>query len=187
MWKELFSIFAAFFRVGILTFGGGYSMLPMLRREVVEKHKWASEEELLDWFAMSQCAPGAIAISTATFAGRKIRGFGGAVAAALGVVMPSLLIILIVALFLQELSRYAWVKAAFAGIRAGVCALILNAVVKLWKKAVKDRFALLIFILALLGAVFLDVSPVLFVLLGALAGFVWLTLREKRVQKGKGE
>lgn len=178
--KKLFVIFTAFFRVGILTFGGGYSMLPMLKREVVEKHGWAGEEELLDWFAMSQCGPGAIAISTAAFAGRKVAGVPGAVAAAIGVAAPSYGIILILASVLQSLSANPWVQSAFAGIRACVCALILNAVLKLAKTALKDAFALCLFLLAFLGAVLLDVSPVLLVLGGGVLGALWLTLRERR-------
>lgn len=182
--KHLSTIFISFFQVGILTFGGGYSMLPMLRREVVEKHAWGTEEELLDWFAVGQCGPGAIAINTAALVGRKVAGVPGAAAAVLGIISPSYIIILLVAAFLSSIGSNPWVQAAFAGIRACVCALILNAACKLWKSSVKDAAALILFLAAFVGAALLDVSPILLVLGGGLFGVVWMTLRNRG---GQGE
>lgn len=153
-----------------MTFGGGMAMLPMLQREVVERRGWASEQELTDYYAIGQCTPGIIAVNTATFVGQKQRGVPGGIAATLGLVFPSLVIITAAAAVLGNFAEVPAVKNAFAGVRVCVCVLILNAVVKLWKKTVIDRATLAIFIAVLLGAVFTELSPVVFVLLAAAAG-----------------
>ena len=170
--KKLWELFYAFAIVGVTTFGGGYAMLPALQREVVEKRHWATEEELMDWYAIGQCTPGVIAVNTATFAGQKQAGVWGGIAATLGVVFPSLVIITVIAAFIQGFADIPAVQHAFAGIRACVCVLILNAVVKLWKKSVIDWKALVIFVLVFLGSVFFRFSPVLYVILAALAGIL---------------
>lgn len=170
--NELFDLFITFAKVGVLTFGGGYAMLPILQREVVEKNKWASEEELMDYYAIGQCTPGVIAVNTATFIGQKRKGIIGGIMATLGVVTPSLIIITVIAAFISNFSDLAVVKNAFAGVRACVCVLIFNAVVKLWKGSVVDKPALLIFIGVFLGAVFTNLSPVIFVVITAIAGIL---------------
>lgn len=170
--KELWKLFYTFATVGVTTFGGGYAMLPALQREVVEKRGWATEEEVMDWYAIGQCTPGVIAVNTATFVGQKQKGVLGGIAATLGVVFPSLVIITIIAAFIRNFADLPAVQNAFAGIRACVCVLILNAVVKLWKKSVVDWKAFLIFAVVFLGSVFFDLSPVLYVLAAALAGVV---------------
>ena len=170
--KELWKLFYTFATVGVTTFGGGYAMLPALQREVVEKRGWATEEEVMDWYAIGQCTPGVIAVNTATFVGQKQKGVLGGIAATLGVVFPSLVLITIIAAFIRNFADLPAVQNAFAGIRACVCVLILNAVVKLWKKSVVDWKAFLIFAVVFLGSVFLDLSPVLYVLAAALAGVV---------------
>ena len=170
--KQLLGLFGAFAVVGVTTFGGGYAMLPALQREVVEKRRWATEEEVMDWYAIGQCTPGVIAVNTATFVGQKQTGIWGGIFATLGVVFPSLVIIMIIAAFIQNFAHLPAVQNAFAGIRVCVCVLILNAVVKLWKKSVVDWKTFLIFLLVFAGSVFLNVSPVLYVLAAALAGIV---------------
>ena len=170
--KELWKLFYTFATVGVTTFGGGYAMLPALQREVVEMRGWATEEEVMDWYAIGQCTPGVIAVNTATFVGQKQKGVLGGIAATLGVVFPSLVIITIIAAFIRNFADLPAVQNAFAGIRACVCVLILNAVVKLWKKSVVDWKAFLIFAVVFLGSVFFDLSPVLYVLAAALAGVV---------------
>ncbi|MDL2235677.1 chromate transporter [Christensenellaceae bacterium OttesenSCG-928-L17] len=130
------ALYFAFFRIGALTFGGGYSMLPMLEREVVEKHAWATSEELLDYFAIGQCTPGIIAVNTATLIGYKRRGALGALAATAGVVTPSIIIITIIAALLSGVMDHPVVMQAFAGIRVAVAALIASAVVRLFKSNV---------------------------------------------------
>ena len=166
----LTELFVTFAKIGAMTFGGGYAMLPILQREVVEKKRWATDEEVMDWYAIGQCTPGVIAVNTATFVGEKQAGRVGGIVATLGIVFPSLVIITIIAAFIQGFADLPAVKNAFAGIRACVCVLILNAVVKLWKKSVVDWKAFLIFAVVFVGSVFLKLSPILYVLVAALAG-----------------
>jgi len=170
--KELFELFWAFARVGAMTFGGGYAMLPILQRELVESRKWVEDEELMDYFAIGQCTPGIIAVNTATFIGQKRRGTAGAIAATAGVVFPSLVIITALASLISNFSHLGWVKNAFAGIQVCVCVLIFNATVKLLKKAVIDKKTAAIFTLVLLGSSFLDLSPVVFVVVSAILGIL---------------
>ena len=178
--KELLRLFLVFAKVGVMTFGGGYAMLPILQREVVENRGWASDEELADYFAIGQCTPGVIAVNTATFIGQKRRGVLGGVAATLGVVFPSLIIITALAGVITAFSHISWVQHAFAGIRVCVCVLIFNAVVKLWQSAVKDRWTLAIFLTVFAGAVFLKISPVLYVLAAAAVGVGIEAIRGRR-------
>lgn len=178
--NEYLDLFLTFAKVGVCTFGGGYAMLPMLQRELVEHRAWVTEEELTDYYAVGQCTPGVIAVNVATFVGQKRCGVAGAVAATLGVVFPSLVIITVIAALLRNFAELPVVKNAFAGIRVCVCVLILNAVVKLWKKAVADIPALIIFLAVLALTVFTDLSPVLFVLCAALAGVLVKNLGVRR-------
>ncbi|MBR3609877.1 MAG: chromate transporter [Oscillospiraceae bacterium] len=170
--KELLELFLAFARIGGLTFGGGYSMLPMLQREVVEKKGWATEAELMDYFAVGQCLPGVIAVNTAVFIGNKVKGLAGAVAASLGVISPSIIIILAIASLIQNFSDLPIVQYAFSGIRVGVCVLIFTSVLKLFKKAIIDKFTLILFSAVLILSVFTDISPVLFVVIAAFLGII---------------
>ena len=160
----LLDLFLTFAKVGVMTFGGGYAMLPILQREVVDKKGWATEEELMDYFAIGQCTPGIIAVIMAT----------------LGVVFPSLVIISLLAGVIEAFSHIVWVQHAFGGIRICVCILILNAVVKLLKKAVIDKPTLAIFLIVALGSYFLPISPVLFVLAAGIAGIVIKNLGGKK-------
>ena len=163
-------LFLTFARIGGLTFGGGYAMLPMLQKEVVENRHWASEEELMDYYAIGQCTPGIIAVNTATFIGRKVKGDLGGIVATLGVVFPSLVIITIIAAFLRNFADLPAVKNAFAGIRVCVCVLIFNAVIKLWKKSVVDKPTLVICAVVFLCSVFGILSPIVAVVLAGVAG-----------------
>ena len=173
-------LFLSFAKVGALTFGGGYAMLPILQREVADNKKWATEEELMDYYAIGQCTPGVIAVNTATFVGRKIKGLAGSILATLGVVFPSLVIIIAIAAFVNNFADSPIVQNAFAGIRACVCVLILNAVVKLWKKAVVDKVTLIIFAIVFILSVFTNLSPVVYVILAAAAGIVIKSLEAKK-------
>ena len=180
-------LFLTFARVGVCTFGGGYAMLPILQREVVDSKGWATEEQLADYYAIGQCTPGIIAVNTATFVGRTQRGTAGGVIATLGVVFPSVVIILLIAAFLQNFAHLPVVIHAFAGVRACVCALILTSVLKLRKTTVVDLPTALIFaavfLLAAVGnfasfpaetlwgaALNFLLSPVVLVVLAGLAG-----------------
>lgn len=170
--RELWILFLTFAKVGVMTFGGGMAMLPILQREVVENKGWATDEELTDYFAIGQCTPGIIAVNTATFIGQKRRGIPGGIVATLGIVFPSLVIITALAGIITSFSHLAWVQNAFAGIRVCVCVLIFNATLKLWQSAVKDVWGVLIFAAVLAGSLLTDISPILFVLLAAVAGIV---------------
>ena len=170
--KLLLKMFLVFAKVGVMTFGGGYAMLPILQREVVEKQKWASEEELMDYFAIGQCTPGIIAVNTATFIGQKNKGILGGIFSTLGLVFPSLVIISLLAGVIDAFSHVVWVQHAFGGIRICVCVLILNAVIKLFKKAAIDLPSFLIFIAVVLAAFFTDLSPVIFVVVAGVLGIV---------------
>ena len=172
MLRQLWELFYSFCIVGVTTFGGGYAMLPALQREIVEKKKWATDEEVMDWYAIGQCTPGVIAVNTATFVGEKQAGRIGGIVASLGVVFPSLVIITVIAAFIQGFADLPAVKNAFAGIRACVCVLILNAVVKLWKKSVVDWKTFAIFAVVFIGSVSLKLSPVLYVIVAAVAGIL---------------
>lgn len=177
--KRYLEIFLAFAKVGVMTFGGGMSMLPILQREVVDNKGWADEAELMDYYALSQCTPGIIAVNVATFIGQKIKGVLGGIVATLGMVFPSLVIITILASVITNFSHLKVVEDAFAGIQVCVCVLILNAVVKLMKKSVIDRRTLVLFLLVLLGGIFLNVSPVWFVVFAAVAGITLKNLEVK--------
>ena len=148
-----FDLFWTFAKIGVCTFGGGYAMLPALQREVVEKRAWATEEELTDYFAIGQCTPGVIAVNTATFVGQKQKGAAGGVFATLGVVFPSIVIIMVIAAFLQNFAQLPAVVHAFNGVRACVCALILSSVLKLRRTTIVDKATLVIFLAALALAV----------------------------------
>ncbi len=166
----LWSLFLSFCKVGALTFGGGYAMLPMLQREIVERRGWITEEEILDCYAIGQCTPGVIAVNTATFVGCRQKGVLGAAAATLGVVAPSVLIIAVLAGVIRRFSHLTLVGNAFAGIRVAVCVLVGQAVVRLWKKGVKGAGAMAVFAGALLLSVLFQVKAIWIVALAILGG-----------------
>lgn len=169
--KVLWKLFSAFFRIGAFTFGGGYAMLSLIQKEVVEVNKWASDEEVLDYYAVAQCTPGVIAVNTATFVGYKTKGVIGAICATFGVVLPSLIIISVIAAALQNFMDYEIVGHILAGIRVAVAVLIINAVITMGKKAIADKLcAVLAIISFIVSVVFSSVSPVFIVLAAALIG-----------------
>ena len=165
-------LFVTFAKVGVCTFGGGYAMLPILQREVVEKKGWATDEELSDYYAIGQCTPGIIAVNTATFIGHKYKGIPGGVLTTLGVIFPSIVIISIIAAFLSNFADIPVVQHALSGVNACVVALIANSVVKLGKSSVKDRVTAGIFLAALVLAFFFGLSPVIIVVCAGLTGYV---------------
>lgn len=177
--KELLTIFWTFFKIGAFTFGGGYAMLPLLQKDIVEKRGWATDEELLDYFALGQCIPGIIAVNTATFIGHKLRGFWGAVVALLGIVAPSFIIISVIAAFIQNFAELEVVKHAFAGIRIAVCVLILSAVIKMGKSSIRDLPCLLVFLAALVLLILFSPSPVFIVIGAVVLGLIFPRKEEK--------
>lgn len=180
--KILWDLFSTFFRIGAFTFGGGYAMLSLIQKEIVESKKWATDEEVLDYYAVSQCTPGVIAVNLATFIGQKKKGVIGAVAATFGVVLPSLIIITIIAAVLQNFMEYQIVQHVFGGIRVAVAVLIVNAVCTLGKKALADKLCIGISIVAFLVSVlFPSVSPIFIVLAATVVGFA--TMKKGGSQK----
>ncbi len=183
--NEYLQLFLTFAQVGVCTFGGGLAMLPILQREVVEKRGWATSEELADYYAIGQCTPGIIAVNTATFVGAKRKGTLGGIVATLGMVFPSIIIITLIAAFLQNFADIPAVQHAFNGVRACVVALIASSVLKLGKTTVKNVFSVCVFIAVLLLSVFSDVleealpavgflfSPVVFVIAAGVVGLGW--------------
>ncbi len=180
---DLLKLFLAFAKIGAVTFGGGYAMLPILQRDIVSKHKWATEDELLDYFAIGQCTPGVIAVNTATFVGYKNKGILGSIFATLGVVFPSVVIITIITAFVKNYAEIEMVRHAFNGIRICVCVLIFNAILKLAKSSLTDKWTYIIFAMVFALSIFLDVSSALLVLLAGVAGF----LIKRFCEKGREE
>ena len=180
MAKELLEIFLVFFKMGAVTFGGGYAMLPILRREIVQRRAWLTEEQVIDFFAVSQALPGIIASNASVFIGYQRRRTPGAIAAALGVVTPSIIIITLIAALMQNFQNEPLVQHAFKAISICVCALILEAVISLWKKGVKDWVGIIICAAVFALAVFTDLSPIWLVLASALSGIAVKTAKERR-------
>lgn len=183
--KTLLDLFLVFARIGGFTFGGGYAMLPMLEKEVVEKKKWATQDQLLDYFAIGQCTPGVIAVNTATFVGYKIKGVLGAIFATLGVIAPSIAIVSIIAAFISNFQEYEVVQWAFTGIRAAVVALIVSAVLKVAKKSIIDVFTVIIFIVTAILSFFAEISPVIFVVMAGVLGLVINLIKAKKAKEDK--
>lgn len=168
--KDLWELFTIFFRIGAFTFGGGYAMLPIIQSEIVEKRKWATDDEIIDYYAIGQCTPGVIAVNTATFIGYKRKGIIGGIVATMGVIFPSLVIITTISTFFKHFRDYVIVQHAFGGIRVGVVALIASTVFKMFKQTVKDWTGIAIFAIAFLIIAFIDVSPIVVIIAAALVG-----------------
>ena len=186
--KDLWDLFFTYMKIGFINFGGGYAMLPLLERELVNKRGWTTLDELRDYFAVGQCTPGVIALNVSTFIGQKRKGVAGALAAAAGFLLGPILIILLIAAFLTNFADLPEVQHAFAGIRVCVCVLILQAILRLWKKSVVDVFSFVLYavILALnaLGT-FTSLLPVkipaaVLVILAGVTGLVVSVIRNKK-------
>ncbi len=185
--KEYLQLFWAFIKVGGLTFGGGYAMLPILQRDIVEHYKWATDEEVMDYYAMAQCLPGIIMVNTSVFIGRHRKGTIGGLVTGFASALPSLVIITIIAAFLTAFAEYAIVQNAFAGIRACVVVLIVNAVIKLWKSAMVDwKSIVIIFLPVFVLSAFTSASPILLVVAAAVAGIVITVISDKAGKNKKG-
>lgn len=184
---KISDLFTSFFKIGILTYGGGLAMLPILKREIVEHRQWTTEEELLDVYAISQCTPGIIAVNTATYIGYKERGIAGGIFATLGVILPSLVIICLVASVLRQFMENEILLHALAGVRIVVCALILNTVVTMTKKGVKDTLGIFLFLAAFLLATFSPIPIVVLILSAAVIGIFSQKLPKTKSTNGGSE
>lgn len=169
---SLWKLYRVFAEMGAVCFGGGYAMLSLVQRVVVEEHGWATEEELMDYYAIGQCTPGIIAVNVASFIGHKHRGVPGAIAASLGFVSPSIFFITLIAAFLESFASNVYVAHALAGIRVCVCVLILNSVLALGKKAIKNKISWVIFLIATVLAAFTEVPTVAIVLGAGIIGYI---------------
>ena len=181
--KTCLTLFFTFLKIGAFTFGGGYAMIPIIEKEMVEKHKWIKSEDILDIFAIAESTPGPIAINSATFIGYKIGGVFGSFCATFGVVLPSFVIISIISLVLREFSDIKAVQYAFNGIRAGVLALIIKALVSMYKKAPKGLFSYILMGASFILAAFTDIN-VIFVIIGCgVAGLINSFIIKRRVKE----
>lgn len=180
---SLIKIFVSMFKIGIMTFGGGYAMLPIIYRELIDRNGWITRKELLDYFAISQCTPGTIAVNTASFIGKKLKGNVGSVVATLGVISPSIIIITLIATIMNKVFSYEIIKYAMAGIRVCVLVLIFNAVVKLFKSAVIDIFTFYIYIFVCILSIIFKISPIIIVIISISLGLFSMTFKDNK----KGE
>lgn len=178
--KEYIDLYWSFLKIGGLTFGGGLSMLPMLRHELVQTREWISEEELIDCYAIGQCTPGIIAVNTATYVGYKRKGVCGGIFATLGMITPSLFIITAVALFLAQYMDNVWLLHALMGVRAVVCALMLNTVITLAKKSLVDVFCIAVAIGVFAVAMLTEIPTILLVILCGGLGIGKVVLFQKQ-------
>jgi len=182
--RVLIKLFLSFAYIGAFTFGGGYSMLPMFQRELVEKRGWLTGSEMTDFFSIGQCLPGVIAINTAVFAGHKQKGTPGSIAAALGVAFPSVVFILILAAFITNFADFPVVQRAFVGLRVCVSVLIINTVIKLWKNAIADKLAIVIFAAVFIVSVFTSIPVAILVVVAGAAGIAISALRRRHSPQG---
>ena len=181
--SQLLPLFLTFFKIGAFTFGGGYAMIPLIQRETVEGRKWITDEDVLEIIAIAESTPGPIAINSATFVGSRVAGVAGAACATLGVILPSFVIILIVAKLLDAFQHLRAVQYAFFGIRAGVLALILMAFWNMYKKCPKGLVSYCIAAGSFLLAAILKVNVLIVILCCALAGLVTSLVRAGREKK----
>ena len=182
-WKKIWKLFAAFFRIGAFTFGGGYAMIPLIQKEAVEKNGWVTDEDILEIIAIAESTPGPIAINSATFVGYRTCGVLGSIAATLGVVLPSFAIIFAISFVLRKFQEIDAVQYAFNGIRAGVLALLCKALWGMYKKNQKNWASYIVMAGSFVLTGLLDIS-VLPVLAGcAVFGVITAKLMERKVQK----
>lgn len=177
----LLELFFSFFKIGLFTFGGGYAMIPMIQKEVVDNKKWITEDEMIQYFSLSQCTPGVIAVNTATFVGAKKRNVLGAIFSTLGVITPSILIITIVAFALTNANHIPAINHAFAGIRPAVASLVFMAFLKILKSSIKNYLQIIVCLIAFVLVAFVNVSPVLIVVIGIAYGLLIMRNRGENI------
>ena len=172
-------LFTAFFKIGLFTFGGGMSMLPMLQKELVESKKWLTDEEILNYFAIGQCTPGIIAVNVATFCGYKRAGLLGAITATVGIVCPSWLVITLIAGSISRFSEIEWLQRAMKGVYIAVAALLTRAVFTFGKKIITDGITAVIALAAFLAMTVWNVSGILIVIAAGFIGFCTQMMRNR--------
>ena len=170
--KSLKTIFLAFFKIGLFTFGGGYAMIPLIEEETVKRYHWIKSEDIVDIICIAEATPGVIAVNTASFVGYRVRGFKGAIIATIGVVLPSFIIISIVATFFSAFQELEWVNYAFLGVRAGVIILILGAAINLGKRGDHHFFSIISLVIAFLLASFTEINVIFLIIGGGILGIM---------------
>lgn len=180
--RQALRLLVIFMKIGAFTFGGGYAMIPLIERETTQKRHLIEKEELTDVIAIAESTPGPIAVNSATFIGTRVAGFLGALAATVGLILPPFCIILVLAFFLRHMMDYRVVRYAFFGIRAGVLALLVRAVVSFWRSAEHNVFCLCVTVAAFVWAALLDWSVIALLALCALAGYLFCLLRRRRAK-----
>ena len=186
--KTYASLFASFFKIGLVTFGGGLAMLPILKRDLVDSKGWLTEDEILDYFAIGQSTPGVIAVNVATFVGYKRAGVIGSIFSTSGIVFPSLIIITLIAAFVSNFNELVWVQKALKGINVAVSVLLVKAVFSFGKKTVFDLCTFLIAALSFVLMFAFNVQGVWIVIGSALLGWIFQTIKSRRVLKeNRGE
>lgn len=180
----LWELFAAWFKIGLFTFGGGYAMLPLIEREVIDNKAWTDKEEILSIYALAQSVPGVIAVNTSIILGNRLAGVKGAIVAAAGVIAPSLIVIMAIASYFDYLMNSLYVLRAFSGIRAAVVGLVAAAGVRIALASLKDKPAYVIAVVAFVLSAFTDVHAIIIILGGALAGFLVYYVGAKRRAEG---
>lgn len=178
--STLWELFYTFAKIGAITFGGGYAMLPILQSELIDRKHWTTTEELTKYFAIGQCTPGVIAVNTATLIGHKKSGYLGGIVATLGLVTPSIIIILLIATFISNIYSIKEVAHAFSGIRICIAAMILNSVIGLVRSGVKSKLGIVIFLAAVLITTFTNLSPVAIIIPAAILGIIFLKKGEQK-------
>ncbi|MGN0730737.1 MAG: chromate transporter [Treponema sp.] len=184
--KLLADIFVTFFKIGIVTFGGGLAMLPILERELVEKKKWLESDELIDYFAIGQSTPGIIAVNVATFCGHKLSGITGGVAATIGIVMPSVIIISVIARIIDMINEYSWIKKALTGINAAVAANLTYACFNFVKKTIKNVMGIVLFLASFVCVFFFNVPAFIVIFSSAFLGIIIFYCSELCAAKKNG-
>lgn len=184
MEKTLYQIFKTFFKVGTLLLGGGYVILPLLQSELVDKKNWINDDELCEYYALSQTVPGIIAANVSIFAGYKLRGTAGAVAALMGIVTPAFVSIIILAKILEEIVNIKFVQSIFWGVGIGVLILIFLAVKEIWKKSVVDKFTCWVFFITFILSACFKAPPASLIILAIFIG-LWLQIAKKIERGGK--
>lgn len=178
--KEHASLFWEFFKIGLFTIGGGMAMLPLIQKVAVEDKKWMEAEDMIDCLAVSQALPGVIAINSATYIGRRRHGITGSLAATLGVIMPSFIIIIAVVTLLGTIGENRYIDGAFTGVKAAVCGLVICSAWKLGKQVLKDPFTWVLAVLAFAAIGVFRINVIWAIIAGGIAGILYLTIREHR-------
>ena len=176
-------LFLVFFKIGAFTFGGGYAMIPLIQKEVVDNKKWVTNDDILDIIAIAESTPGPIAINSATFVGFKTAGVLGAFCATFGVVLPSFLIISLISLILTKFQNITAVKYAFNGIRAGVLALIVKALISMYKQCPKGIISYIVMLFSFVAAAILKIPLLLVIIACALFGLIYSLIISRRADK----